>query len=319
MGFVDNYSRGLLDFHTHSTYSDGGDNPYQLVQRAKKHGVSAMALTDHHNNTGLEEFQTACMELDIFPIPFGTEISAELPENIVEPGAMDTPDLIILGKNPKINPFLDYQEIYKKDLRNRHVPEVIAGLKGAGFTFPSYDLDDECRTFKVPPEILHSFIKHGNNLEHLVKHVLERDSTNSEAEIRQKPIRFVNKYFYAIGCPAYAKRVKGFNTNDAIALANAMNCLLIVAHPGGEYGALGDRILDFYIKKGIKGIEARNYFNNSQQNEKFDELAKKHNLIRSGGSDCHGDKGSFKIGNHDRPQNQLPKEILEELWDNLPD
>ncbi|MEK6859642.1 MAG: hypothetical protein AABX54_02395 [Nanoarchaeota archaeon] len=65
-------------------------------------------------------------------------------------------------------------------------------------------------------------------------------------------------------------------------------------------------------------MEIRNYFNSPEQNAKFDGLAREHSLVRAGGSDCHGDKGPFKIGIHDRPQNQLPKDILEELWDNLP-
>ncbi len=312
------HNTGLLDFHNHSTHSDGGDTPRQLAERAKLAGVSAMALTDHHNHTGLEEFTEVCQDLGIFSIPFGAEISAELPEEVVEPGAMDAPDLIILGKNPKIGLFLDYQELYKRDLRHRHVPGVIDGLKSAGFTFPDYDLDEECRTFKVPPPILHTFIKHGRNLDHLVDYVREREPNVPEADIRQKPIRFVNRHFYAVGTPAYVKRIKGFNTDDAVRLADAMNCLLIVAHPGGEYGALSKGVLDFYIRKGVKGIEVRNYFNSPEQNARFDRLAKEHGLVRSGGSDCHGNNGPFKIGMCDQPQNQLPKEVLEELWDNLP-
>ncbi len=315
---IRDYISGLLDFHTHSTHSDGGDTPYQLVQRAKKAGVSAMALTDHHNYTGLLEFKAACKEYEIFGIPFGAEIPAELPEEIIEPGEMDAPDLIILGKNPKIDPFLQHRELFKNDLRQRRIPEIMERLKSLGFKIPDYDLDEECRAFTDPPKIFYSFIRHRNNLDYLVQNVLKRDTKASEAEIRKNPNKFMNKYFYAIGTPAYAKRIKGFNTDDAIRLADAMNCLLIVAHPGGEYGFLSDRVLDFYIQKGIKGIEIRNYFNTPEQNAKFDGLARKHGLIRSGGSDCHGDKGPFKIGIHDRPKNQLPKDILEELWDNLP-
>ncbi len=98
-----------------------------------------------------------------------------------------------------------------------------------------------------------------------------------------------------------------------------MNCKLFIAHPGGEYGFLSDAMLNCFIERGVPGIEVRNYFNSPEQNKKFDSLAEKYNLIRSGGSDCHGDKGPFKIGIYDRPENQVPKDILEELIDRLPD
>ena len=63
----------------------------------------------------------------------------------------------------------------------------------------------------------------------------------------------------------------------------------------------------------------RNYFNSPEQNAQFDKLAEERRLIRSGGSDCHGDNGPFKIGMYDRPQNQLPEEVFEELWGSLPE
>ena len=128
----------------------------------------------------------------------------------------------------------------------------------------------------------------------------------------------MNKYVYRIGGPAYSKRLQGFNVDDAVRLAEDMNCKAIIAHPGGEFGFLSEKVLLFFIEKGIPGIEIRNYFNTSEQNAWFDVLAEEHKLIRSGGSDCHGDKGPFKIGMYDRPNNQVPKEVLQELWDSLP-
>lgn len=63
----------------------------------------------------------------------------------------------------------------------------------------------------------------------------------------------------------------------------------------------------------------RSYFNTQEQNVKFDNLAREYSLTRSGGSDYHGPTGAFEIGIYDRPQNQLPKDILKELWESLPD
>ena len=79
---IKEYNSGLLDFHNHSTHSDGQDTPYQLVERAKRHGVSAMALTDHNVISGLGEFNVACNRLGILGIPFGVEIYFDLPDDV---------------------------------------------------------------------------------------------------------------------------------------------------------------------------------------------------------------------------------------------
>lgn len=60
------YKQGLLDFHTHSTHSDGADTPKEVVEKARAHGISAIALTDHNVISGLEEFNAYCKEVDIF-------------------------------------------------------------------------------------------------------------------------------------------------------------------------------------------------------------------------------------------------------------
>ncbi len=315
---LETYGSGLLDFHTHSTFSDGGDTPTQLVERAKKQGVTAMALTDHHGHKGLPEFIAACKQYDIFPIPFGVEIAAELPEKVLTPQDMSSPDLIILGKNPNVKPMKGYQEIYFNDLEKRHLPEILAGLRKVGFELPVVNLKEQCASFHAPPDILHDFVHYKKNMQVLKNYVKTKDSNVSDADIEKKPIAFANRWLYAVGMPAYTARFKGFSLDSALQLVEEMNCKLFIAHPGGDYGFLTDAMLNYFTEKKIHGIEIRSYLNSPEQNAKFDKLAKEHNLIRSGGSDCHGAKGPFRMGIYDRPQNQLPKDVLEELMDWLP-
>lgn len=225
---------------------------------------------------------------------------------------------MILGRNASEEPMKDYIRGYMKYAREVALPETLNGLRRAGFKIPEVDLDEQCASFKCPPDILHDFIHYGDNIETLVKHVRSVDPDASEERIREKPIGFVNRHFYAPGKPAYVTRVGDFDMEDAMELTDAMNCKLFIAHPGGEYGFLSDKTLDYFIEQGIHGIEVRNYFNTPEQNAKFDRIAKERGLIRSGGSDCHGNNGPFKIGCYDRPHNQLPSEVLEELWYGLP-
>jgi len=307
---------GLLDFHTHSVHSDGGDTPTELVKRAKEAGVSALALTDHNVTSGLEEFRFACEQEDILAIPFGTEIHAELPKYVLQEGDNEAPDFIILGRDARPEVLRGYHSVLLKDRIKRFVPDTLSKLVDLGFYIPKVDVAEQLKDVAVP-SIFHEFVYAEGNMEVLVDYIMNVDPAVTRKEIEEQPIRFVNRHLYAIGKPAYFQRLKGFGLSDAISLANEMKCKIFVAHPGGEYGYLSEEVLNYCIQEGVHGIETRSYFNTSEQNELFDRLVKTHELMRSGGSDCHGDKGPFKIGMYDRPQNQVPKEILKELWNNL--
>jgi predicted metal-dependent phosphoesterase TrpH len=72
---MDAGSETLVDFHTHSHFSDGVLAPTQLVERARGRGVSTLALTDHDTTAGLDEARKACAAADIRFVP-GVELSA---------------------------------------------------------------------------------------------------------------------------------------------------------------------------------------------------------------------------------------------------
>ena len=45
----------MIDFHTHSSISDGGLSPTELISLASKKGLKYIALTDHNKIKGLPE------------------------------------------------------------------------------------------------------------------------------------------------------------------------------------------------------------------------------------------------------------------------
>jgi predicted metal-dependent phosphoesterase TrpH len=65
----------LVDFHTHSHFSDGVLAPAQLVERAAGRGVGTLSLTDHDTTAGLAEARIACESRGIRFVP-GIELSA---------------------------------------------------------------------------------------------------------------------------------------------------------------------------------------------------------------------------------------------------
>jgi predicted metal-dependent phosphoesterase TrpH len=71
---MDNTPEPLVDFHTHSHFSDGVLSPAALVERARSRRVGTLALTDHDTTAGLDEARAAC-GADIRFVP-GVELSA---------------------------------------------------------------------------------------------------------------------------------------------------------------------------------------------------------------------------------------------------
>ena len=53
---------GVLDLHTHSTFSDGSDTPTQLAEKAHDLGISAIALTDHDTTLSHDEMSARLRE-----------------------------------------------------------------------------------------------------------------------------------------------------------------------------------------------------------------------------------------------------------------
>ena len=66
----------LVDFHTHSHYSDGVLAPAALVERARGRNVGTLALTDHDTISGLPEARAACTAAAIRFVP-GVELSSQ--------------------------------------------------------------------------------------------------------------------------------------------------------------------------------------------------------------------------------------------------
>ena len=66
-----------VDYHFHSTFSDGTKRPTELVKWYKNNGYDEIALTDHDGIDGIKEAKIAAEALGIQVIS-GVEISTNL-------------------------------------------------------------------------------------------------------------------------------------------------------------------------------------------------------------------------------------------------
>src|SRR5262245_33461875 len=69
------HERGRADLHIHSTFSDGSFSPAEIVERARKAGLFAVAITDHDTLAAIEPARAvAGASIEVIP---GVEITSE--------------------------------------------------------------------------------------------------------------------------------------------------------------------------------------------------------------------------------------------------
>ncbi len=255
-----------IDLHVHSTRSDGTYSPTQLVDYAIEKGMAAFALTDHDSVDGLDEAISYADSLrktnpnvpEIIPgIEFSTEYQGK--------------DIHIVGL------YIDYHSdtfqahidnfVNSRDLRNEKMCTLLR--EGTNMDI-SYD--------KLKEAFPNSVITRA----HYAKYMLEHGYIKSMKEAFER--------YIGDNSPYYVPREKVTPT-QAIQLILAVGGIPVLAHPT-LYG-MGSQRLDTLVSElkaaGLIALEAI-YSTYSQAEEReMRQLASRHGLVISGGSDFHGD------------------------------
>ena len=249
----------MIDLHTHSNCSDGTFSPRELVNKAKKTGVTRMALTDHDTIEGLGE---ARREAEIIGVAFigGLEFSAEY-----QPGTMH---ILGYGFDERNERLLERIE-YVQNARERRNPEIVSELNRLGMDITLEEIIAESGGGLVGrPHIAAVLLKKGYV------------ATRQEAF----------DLYLAKGMPAYRDKVR-LSPAESIDIIRNAGGAAVLAHPL-QLKAKDAETLDAVIREladlGLRGIECY-YRNHSRKHEeRFLSLARRYNLIATGGSDFHG-------------------------------
>jgi predicted metal-dependent phosphoesterase TrpH len=262
------------DLHVHTSCSDGTYTPAQLVKEGIKRGISALAIVDHDTTEALAEALAEAQGEDLEIIP-GIELTAQ----------HDNQEVHILGY------FLDYRnkellEKLKLIQLNRieRVYKIIDNLEGLGL--------------KLNPETVFSISgKATVGRMHIARALVKDGLVGSTAEAFRK--------YIGDKSPAY---VLGFRLSvpEAIKLIHAAGGVAVLAHP---YMLHNDALIVEFADYGLEGIEVH-YPEHSQAMVNFYlDLAKKLNLLVTGGTDFHGGaKPQIKLG-----MIKIPLELVEKL------
>ncbi len=243
-----------VDLHLHTYYSDGFFSPFEIVKKIQKTGTKIISITDHDNIGGLKEAIRTGLKEDIEVIP-GVEISGEYMNR----------EMHILGY------FIDPNAPVMKELlteiqeeRILRIKKIIAKLNELGSTITYDDAKEDLKTTVSigRPHIANVLVKQG----------------------------FVKSFFDAfskyIGDDKIAdvKKVRP-NYDRVFKVIKEAGGLSFLAHPAKYFN---EEEIKIFKAAGLDGIEVVHPSHNTNEVKKFKEIAVKHNLLTSGGSDFHG-------------------------------
>lgn len=243
------------DLHTHSTASDGALKPRDLIYRALNRGLNLLAITDHDTLAGISEAEQAANELNIHFIP-GIELSAEGDQEVHILG-------YFIRSGFKV--FEDLVNALQADRNDREI-KYLDKLKKLGLSLRNDELIIPKDTYFSRPLLAKTMVNRK-----FVKSVQEAFDT-----------------YLSVGKPAYVPKlcIKAEEVIKTIRLANAIP---VLAHPG--LLRLNDSDLETSIKlwkaQGLMGIEVFHPSHTYAECLKFQDLANKHHLLITGGSDFH--------------------------------
>ena len=267
----------IVDFHVHSTASDGTCPPRELAESAAARGFAAMAITDHDNADGVDEFLAGSPTLRRFA---GVELS-------IEPGrGFDKFHLLGLGIDPAN---ADLRTFLKAvlDGRNARNARIIENFRRLGF-----EMGDEIFGYA-----------HGDVLArpHFARWLMDRGHVASIAEGFAK--------YLLPDSPSetrcYEERFHPAQ-EEAFRVIHAAGGLCVMAHPkywrrhwrdtGPEY-VDAEKGLARLKEMGLDGLETYYQANAMEENVAFSHMADRLGLLKTAGSDFHGaNKPTIPLG-----------------------
>lgn len=276
-------SRPRVDLHAHTTRSDGATPPRDLVRLAREAGVDVLAVTDHDTTDGIAGAMEAGAREGV-RIVAGIEVSSRFEGHNVH----------VLGFGLDVgHAGLQRRLAAMRASRLDRVRRICAILGELGVPLePDRVLAEAGGQSVGRPHVARALVKAG--------HV----ATEEEAFSR----------YLGNGRPADVPPNE-LTPADAAALIRLARGVPVLAHPGflGD-DARVERILD---ASAVRGIEVFHKYDADHVHLRYAEMARRRDLIMTGGSDHHGEEGpeTGRIGQHLTPPEEWRK--LEALMSSL--
>lgn len=250
------------DLHVHSSFSDGTLTPEELVMKAKRKGIKYIAITDHDSINAQYITKEKFEDIEVIP---GIELSTDYYDL----------ELHILG--------------YFIDINNKELQSVVDRL-------------NKGRVNRIE-KILNKLEKNNVKIE-IDEITLDPNSTIGRSHVANAMVKkgYFKTYKEAFttylmkGKPAYVKGDK-LHYKETIEIINKAGGIAVLAHPGQIYRGMAiEQIIKELKYCGLRGIEVYHPSHTKDQIVNFYNLAIKHKLLITGGSDFHGKQSLHETG-----------------------
>ncbi len=247
-----------VDLHAHTTDSDGLAAPDALVAAALAADLSAIAVTDHDTVAGVRPAQRAAAGTALEIVP-GVELSC----------ADDRREVHLLGLCLADLAPMDEALAHARSARETRGAEMVARLNALG----------------IPVTIAMVAAEAGDGnvgRPHVARAVVAGGWCATVREVFDK--------YLGDGRPACVDRPK-LTLAEAIALVHRAGGVAVWAHAGSE--GTREKVMR-YVALGLDGLEVRHPSHNAADVERLARFADEFGLVRSGGSDWHGEPDTWK-------------------------
>lgn len=273
-----------IDLHTHSLASDGSDRPAALVRKAAAAGLAAVALTDHDSLDGLAAAAAEAELSGIEVIP-GIEIAVR----------DDFGELHLVGLwMPEPSPRMRQALAEFKENRARRNQAMLEALARLGLPLRMEDVRREggVSIFGRP---------------HLALAMRRRGYVTTRREAFDRYLGWGEK--------AYVPR-ELLSAEEGIGLLKGEGATVILAHPCLYPFMTPPRLeatLSRFSAAGLDAVEAYHSSHDAAGTRLCVELAARHSLLLSGGSDYHGLHKEGIVLGRGRGNLRIPYSLLEKL------
>ena len=281
----------MIDLHAHTTSSDGSVSPKELIQMAKKAGLTAVAITDHDSIDGHEEAQS---EADILGIKLvkGIEFSVTYGENRLI-------HILGLGIDPQCEGFMSIYTRYRQE-RAVRLTHVFIKLRSMGVQIEQKD---------VEPYISGDYI----DRQAIAKYLVIKGFASS---IKYAWVDYLDHIDYMTG--------ELITPDDAFSAIHAAGGKAFMAHfhlPIGLHGYSDEEARKHLLELKELGLDGMEYFYPSFTMEDTLRCARyleDFGFIRSGGTDFHGtNRENIKLGVGEGDFT-VPDDLLENILPKVP-
>lgn len=249
----------FVDLHSHTTYSDGTFSVKELITLAKEKGITTLAITDHDNISALKEASSYALSNDINLIT-GVELSA----------SYNNSEVHILAYNFDIdNPLLNEFLLSAKNARIKRNDIIFEKLSDIGIVLDKSKLMAHKDSVITRADFASEICALGFC-----------DSSNEAffKYLAKNKIAYVDKVMY--------------DKDYILKLIKDIGGLSSLAHPTAYSfynNGLKSAIKDFK-RNGLDAIECYHSSYNTDATNTLISYANRLNLLKTCGSDFHGDK-----------------------------